>query len=190
MGGSVAIHVSSWNRDSAYLAAGYGRARGGRLSLPLWSGDGAGAQSVVDPTSCGHFETQADAQTALDSGAVPNPEQLDWDGDGIACEDAFGLDPDSPPPARDYASCGSFVSQAAAQQVLDAGTLPNPEALDWDGDGIACEDVFGTAGITTLPSTGSGSMSAGNPIVDALWLAGIFAAITGAGLALRRAEMR
>ncbi len=153
--------------------------------------DVAGAQTVVDPTSCGHYETQADAQSALDSGTVPNPEHLDPDGDGIACEDAFGLDPDSPPPVRDYASCGHFASQAAAQQVLDSGTLPNPESLDWDGDGIACEDVFGASGVTTLPSTGAGSPLSPDSTTFSLLFAGFLFAAAGAALVrMRRLTIR
>jgi len=158
--------------------------------LLLGQADSAGAQSVVDQTSCGHYETQADAQAALDSGTVPNPEHLDPDGDGVACEDAFGLDPDGPPPARDYASCGHFASQAAAQQVLDSGTLPNPEALDWDGDGIACEDVFGTEGVTSLPKTGGGGPAPADSPAQTLLLAGIVLAVTGTFLARRRHAMR
>lgn len=160
------------------------------LVLLLSRTDGVGAQSVVDPTSCGHYETQADAQAALDSGTLSNPENLDPDGNGIACEAAFGLDPDSPPPARDYASCGHFASQAAAQQVLDSGTLPNPEALDWDGDGIACEDVFGTESVTSLPKTGGGPTRVADSPALSLLFAALFLTVAGAALARRRHSVR
>lgn len=43
-----------------------------------------------DYASCGHFETQADAQAALDSGQLEHPSFLDSDGDGYACEFRFG----------------------------------------------------------------------------------------------------
>jgi hypothetical protein len=123
-----------------------------------------------DYVSCGHFETQADAQEVLDSGNLDEHgrQSLDGDGDGIACEDAF-LDPDSPPPARDYVSCGHFETQADAQEVLDSGNLDElgRQSLDGDGDGIACEDAFDataptadtdqeTRGAVRLPNTGTG----------------------------------
>lgn len=62
------------------------------------------------------------------------------------------------PPARDYVSCGHFARQAAAQAFLDDGPLADPRVLDWDGDGVACEEVFGDAPppVTSLPATGSG----------------------------------
>ena len=46
--------------------------------------------TAVDPVSCGHFETQADAQAYFDSTDLPDPSVLDPDGDGIACEFRFG----------------------------------------------------------------------------------------------------
>ena len=45
---------------------------------------------AVDPTSCGHFVSQASAQEAFDSGNLPDPENLDADGDGIVCELRWG----------------------------------------------------------------------------------------------------
>ncbi|HEV2529590.1 MAG TPA: excalibur calcium-binding domain-containing protein [Thermomicrobiales bacterium] len=48
-----------------------------------------GGPPVVDPVTCGFFETQADAQDFLDAGQG-NPEFLDPDGDGYACEFRFG----------------------------------------------------------------------------------------------------
>jgi hypothetical protein len=152
----------------------------------LGRADGVAAQAVVDPTSCGHYETQADAQAALDAGNLPKPENLDWDSDGIACEEAFGLDPDSPPPARDYTTCGHFETQADAQAALDSGILPNPEFLDGDGDGIACEEAFVTQGATQLPNTGSGARLAPDAHRDALMPIGLAVAVLGAALTLRR----
>lgn len=120
-----------------------------------------------DYVSCGHFESQADAQEMLDSGTLDELERqsLDADGDGTACEDVF-LDPDSPPPARDYVSCGHFDSQESAQEMLDSGDLDElgEQSLDGDADGIACEDAFDTgeaeaapADVARLPNTGTGA---------------------------------
>jgi hypothetical protein len=132
--------------------------------------DPNGPPPVRDYVSCGHFETRADAQAYFDSRELDLPEVLDADGDGIACEDAF-LDPDSPPPAMDYTTCGHFESQASAQEALESGLLPNPSLLDGDGDGIACEDAFEMSagntvtaqptapapGAVLLPKTGTGT---------------------------------
>ena len=102
-----------------------------------------GGPAVVDPTSCGHFETQADATEALHAGELPDAENLDPDGDGIACEMRWPVDPDSPPAVYEPTSCGHFATQASAQAAFDSGTLPDPENLDADGDGIACEFRWG-----------------------------------------------
>lgn len=125
-----------------------------------------------DYVSCGHFETQADAQAALDAGTLDEigMQSLDGDGDGIACEDAF-LDPNSAPPANDYVSCGHFETQEDAQAALDSGELDatGRESLDGDGDGIACEVRWGepatgatktTTVAVQLPNTGAGVTAA------------------------------
>jgi hypothetical protein len=71
--------------------------------------------------------------------------------------------------ARDYTSCGHFETQAAAQEVLDAGLVDDPSVLDADGDGIACEFAFGgsedgtTEGVRELPATGIGVAPAAGP---------------------------
>jgi hypothetical protein len=123
------------------------------LTLILLGASSAGAQDIDpdspppanDYVSCGHFETQADAQEVLDYGDLDERgrQSLDGDGDGIACEDAFP-DPTSPPPAKDYVSCGHFETQEDAQEALDTGSLDElgRQSLDGDGDGIACEDAF------------------------------------------------
>jgi len=104
--------------------------------LVLGTVQSAGAQ--VDRVTCGFFETQADAQAALDA----RPElatTLDGDGNGIACEELQT----GGPVVVDPASCGHFETQADAQAALEE----NPElstTLDSDGDGIACEDAFET----------------------------------------------
>ncbi len=92
----------------------------------------AGAQ--MDRVSCGFFETQEDAQAALEV----RPElaiTLDSDGDGIACEELVT----GGPVVVDPVSCGFFETREDAQAALDE----NPElaiTLDSDGNGIACDD--------------------------------------------------
>ncbi len=98
-----------------------------------------GGLIVADLADCQNFETQSEAQLALDQ----NPEfasTLDINGNGIACDEITGG-----PVVIDPASCGHFDSQSDAQVALDE----NPDnaalvlALDPDGNGIACEDRFG-----------------------------------------------
>lgn len=129
----------------------------------------APVSAQVDRASCGHFDTQEDAQTALDE----NPElvtTLDSDGDGIACEELQA----GGPVVIDPVSCGFFETREDAQTALDE----DPElatTLDNDGNGIACETLpKGTGGETSttggetttsgtsgraiaLPNTGAGA---------------------------------
>jgi Excalibur calcium-binding domain len=55
--------------------------------------------------------------------------------------------------ARADRDCADFPTQAAAQAALDAEP-GDPERLDANHNGIACEDNFGTAGrqVTVVPS--------------------------------------
>ena len=148
---------------------------------------------VVDPASCGHYETQADAQADLDA----HPEfaaSLDSNGDGVAC-DEFQT---GGPVVVDPASCGHFDFQEDAQIALGQ----NPElalSLDGDGNGIACETlpsktVGGTAPETTvgtsptstgnetviaLPNPGAGSSEQGNALLRLLPVAGLAVAFGG-----------
>lgn len=50
--------------------------------------------------------------------------------------------------------CPDFASQAAAQAAFDADPL-DPERLDADGDGIACENVLGEPTEVLMEAGGS-----------------------------------
>lgn len=156
----------------------------------------------ADVASCRTFETQADAQAALDQ----NPEfasTLDADGNGVACDEFTGG-----PPVVDLASCGHYDTQAGAQENLDA----HPEfaaPLDPDGDGIACEDAFGTepqspvggvsppvpgttspaAPVTGLPNTGAGTAGTVTSGTTLLVLLGLGSLLVG-GAAMGRRRFR
>ncbi|HEV2127406.1 MAG TPA: excalibur calcium-binding domain-containing protein, partial [Thermomicrobiales bacterium] len=87
-----ALHFPAHPATEAEIAAGecavtapeFGEGNGGNgvVTLPV--------PTAVDPVSCGHFETQADAQAYFDSTELDDPSVLDPDGDGIACEFRFG----------------------------------------------------------------------------------------------------
>jgi hypothetical protein len=134
------------------------------VDMGLAASQPVGAQT--DPTSCGHFDRQEDAQAVLDSGLLADPSVLDPDGDGTACEFRFGEQPGEGA-VYDPISCGHFETQEAAQAAFDAGQFDDPSVLDPDGDGIACEFAFGIEGesqgsgtetVVALPETGAGPM--------------------------------
>ena len=98
---------------------------------------------------------QAEAQAILDADAS-DPNGFDADGDGIACEfeasstgevsfeDGTGFTTDTaaaPAPQGDDLNCEDFGSREEAQAVLDADAS-DPNGLDADGDGLACNEVI------------------------------------------------
>ena len=67
---------------------------------------------------------------------------------------AAGFSP-APAPARDF-DCGHFATQAAAQDYFIAlgGPAQDPDRLDGDHDGIACESLPCPCATTSTPSGG------------------------------------
>ncbi|QIN80339.1 hypothetical protein GBA65_19475 [Rubrobacter marinus] len=135
----------------------------------------AGATSYVYG-SCAEYPTQEEAQATLDSpaygtnegpGASTDPLNLDPDGDGVACNDegntVGGEEPACVLPegceGGQYGGqyeggadldCVDFASREEAQAVLDADP-GDPNALDADGDGLACEETFSAPPTEALP---------------------------------------
>ncbi len=114
----------------------------------------AGAQD----RDCGDFQTQPQAQRVLDRDPS-DPNRLDGDNNGIACEDLPGGSPDpaveppgqpvpepEPEPDSEQSSADRFncedLTQARAQRLLDRDPS-DPNGLDADSDGEACEEFFG-----------------------------------------------
>lgn len=109
-------------------------------------------------------EVQAQAQAIFDADPG-DPNALDSDGDGIACEfeaspsgevtfedgTGFVTDAVAPTPEDDELNCEDFASQAEAQAVLDAD-MTDPNELDVDADGVACNEV-----ISAPPTQATGS---------------------------------
>lgn len=104
------------------------------------------AQGDLD---CDDFASQAEAQQTLrqDPG---DPNGLDGEGDGVACETEEYDDPatDLTPvtaaqePGGDL-DCADFATQQQAQAVYDQNSS-DPNNLDADDDGLACEDSLPT----------------------------------------------
>ncbi len=120
--------------------------------------------ALAQDLDCGDFTTQEEAQTAFDADPS-DPNGLDGDdNDGRACESLPSRsngDPAEPPatpetsepsvpeperpvdavrPAVDR-DCADFATQQEAQTAFDADPS-DPERLDADGDGVACESFF------------------------------------------------
>ena len=99
---------------------------------------------------CADFATQEEAQAMLDADPS-DPNGLDADGDGVACETlpsggmedgtmTDGANEDAGTTEQNDLDCVDFATQAEAQATYDADPS-DPNGLDADGDGIACEST-------------------------------------------------
>lgn len=114
------------------------------LLLPL-----AGVASAAD-RDCPDFSSQAEAQAALDS-RIGDPERLDRDDDGIACESEFG----EPAAASDDSEDKSDEKSDEDDQVRVV-----PKGSVDTGDGSA---ATGSTPML-LALTGAGALTAGGAL--------------------------
>ena len=94
------------------------------------------AQVILD---CDYFNFQEQAQAILDEDES-DPNFLDEDGDGIACNDLPSALPDPVAPELPESGefrCVDFPFQEFAQEELDSDPT-DPHNLDPTGDGVAC----------------------------------------------------
>ncbi len=130
--------------------------------------DRANTDADTAVSACADY-TQEEAQQLLDDDPR-DPDNLDPDGDGIACEDeelsgspATAAEPatrDRPrsTTAFEDLDCEDFSFQEEAQLVLD-DLLADPYNLDPNDDGFACSSLpssTGTPRINAVPKTGVG----------------------------------
>lgn len=112
--------------------------------------------------NCENFNYQEDAQAEFDRNSA-DLNGLDADNDGMACEGlprrgtAGGQPATSTTTAKPAVrvadmDCADFPTQAASQAVLSADRS-DPNRLDADGDGIACETRFGEQNATAKPTS-------------------------------------
>ena len=112
------------------------------------TGSATGPEQTVElpqgDLDCGDFETQQEAQAVLDANP-DDPNYLDGDGDGEACE-SLPAAPDSEPapqpastPTGDL-NCSDFATREEALAVLEKDPA-DPNYLDGDGDGVPCESL-------------------------------------------------
>ena len=104
-------------------------------TYPYDGGSGGGGGGDLD---CADFATQEEAQAVLERDPS-DPNGLDADNDGIACEEPRGGGGGGGDGELD---CADFPTQGAAQREL-AKDRTDPNNLDADGDGRACEDLIG-----------------------------------------------
>jgi Excalibur calcium-binding domain len=104
------------------------------------------ALAQEDQYDCASFGSQESAQAELERNPS-DPSNLDADNDGIACEDYdYGPTGTSPEGGDGEAGgdldCADFTTQEEAQAEYDADPT-DPNGLDADDDGIACEELSG-----------------------------------------------
>jgi hypothetical protein len=92
---------------------------------------------------CADFATQQEAQAELERDPS-DPSNLDGDGDGEACE-TYPYGDSSGTGGGGELDCADFATQQEAQAELERD-LSDPNGLDADNDGIACEELAGSGG--------------------------------------------
>ena len=97
-----------------------------------------------DQYDCASFGSQESSQAELERDP-DDPSNLDADDDGIACEDydygGTGAGTQGADSGGDL-DCADFATQAEAQAEFDADPT-DPNGLDADDDGKACEELAG-----------------------------------------------
>ena len=124
---------------------------------------GLSGTALAQDLDCGDFATQQEAQAELERDPS-DPNGLDGNNDGVACESlpsGSGSGPTDLPTAPETIEpsvpeterpvdaarsvvdrdCADFATQQQAQTAFDADPS-DPERLDADGDGVACESFF------------------------------------------------
>lgn len=136
---------------------------------------GAFAQSEENDLDCADFDTREQAQAEYNQD-TSDPNNLDDDGDGQACEtlpSSSGGGSSTPPSGNAGAGsggmgsgdstgdldCANFATQAEAQAVYDQDPS-DPNGLDADNDGIACEEPGNGGNVT--PANDDDDDAAGN----------------------------
>jgi len=117
----------------------------------------AGLALAQNQYNCGSFDSQAAAQRVLDRDPS-DPNILDADDDGEACESYDYGDGGGSGGGNGELDCADFATQEEAQAEYDRDTS-DPYGLDADSDGIACEELTGDDG----GDDGGGGPSNPNP---------------------------
>lgn len=132
--------------------------------------------SAQQDRDCGDFAFQEDAQAVLEQDPS-DPNGLDADNDGVACENLPSRGNGSPtpepapnnppgpsaptptePPVQDDLNCSDFGSQEEAQAELEADPS-DPNNLDADNDGTACDTFDFGGGAAPMAPTMEGTIA-------------------------------
>jgi hypothetical protein len=99
----------------------------------------AGSAMAQERYDCASFDSQQEAQAELNRDPS-DPSNLDADNDGVACE-TYPYDDNGGGGGGGNGDldCADFANRGQAQAVL-ARDPSDPNLLDADNDGIACED--------------------------------------------------
>lgn len=95
--------------------------------------------------NCSDFATQEEAQAVLDANPS-DPNYLDGEGDGVACESLPSAPASASPPPSPKSTpmgdldCSDFATREDARAVLEEDPS-DPNYLDGEGDGIPCESL-------------------------------------------------
>jgi hypothetical protein len=112
--------------------------------------------STTEETTSSTTSTTTTTTSGSDSGSGSGSNS-DSDSDSDADDDSSSSDT-----SGDDRDCADFASQADAQAALVAD-LSDPDHLDADVDGIACEDHFGDAGQQVQVHPSGGVDTGGGP---------------------------
>ncbi len=115
------------------------------MGMALLVASPAMAQPGADVYNCSDFDSQEEAQLVYNFD-FSDPNGLDADGDGVACEELEGgaetvEESEAPVSCDGFISPAGNFSQFGAQQFFDFNATPEERAiLDPDGNGFACDD--------------------------------------------------
>ncbi len=115
------------------------------IGMVLLVASPAFAQPGADVYNCEDFGSQEEAQLVYNFD-FSDPNGLDADGDGVACEELEGgaetvEESEAPVSCDGFISPAGNFSQFGAQQFFDFNATPEERAiLDPDGNGFACDD--------------------------------------------------
>jgi hypothetical protein len=94
----------------------------------------------TEDLNCADFATQQEAQAELERDPS-DPNNLDANGDGVACE-TYPYGTGGGAGGGGDLNCADFATQRAAQREYTKDRT-DPNNLDADNDGIACEELIG-----------------------------------------------
>jgi hypothetical protein len=122
----------------------------------------AGYSTATTTTSATEGTTTSTTSTSTTTTTTSGSDSDSGSSSGSDSDSDADDDSSSSATSDDDRDCADFASQADAQAALDA-ELSDPDHLDADVDGIACEDRFGNAGQQVQVHPSGGVDTGGGP---------------------------